>query len=182
MFFNRSRMTLQIHSDHVLLDLKKVPYRDIEAITIQTTWAGYPTRMNIKTHVHPLHLEGFVRMDVLAGELLARTKTANAGVAVKIHRGPTRLQLGWLFATLVVIVIFQVLSYLDADPWIWAVVAVPFLIGGHVVASLAYRDKHPEAFPRAKRWASMAMLLITFIPIIMLGLVTLVVWWQMRHL
>ena len=171
-----SIFALQVYSDHFMLGLQKNPYRDIMAITVQTTRAGYPIRMSVKTASRTFYLEGFVCMDVLVRELLTRAMSENAGVNIKIQRGPTGFQLKLLFASITVICIFLLLSHFDASLQLWAAVGTVTYIGTQIVILHSQKDALPKSSPRASKWERASTIFLFIMPFIVVGVLLLVGW------
>jgi hypothetical protein len=174
---------LQIHSDHFMMGLQKIPYRDIMAVTVQTTRAGCPIRMSVKIPSRTLYLEGFVCMDVLVRELLARAKSHNAWMSVGIHRGPTTFQLRLLAASVAVIGVFLLLTHINAGWYLWTMVGIGTVIGIHLVLHLAQKDMFPKPSPETRRWrqaATVFMILLFLMPAIGIGIMFLMHWHNAR--
>ncbi len=173
---------LQIYSDHFLLGMHKSPYRDIMAITVQTTRSGYPIRMSVTTASRTVSLEGFVCMDVLVRELLARTKSDNPEVNIEIRRGPTGFQVKLLFASLTVICMFLVLDYFEASLLVWAAAGTVTVIGTHLVIHLSQKDILPKPSSKTRRWKRAATIFLFVMPFIAVGILLLVNWCSIHRM
>ncbi len=165
-----SQSAMHLYSDHFVMALREVPYRDIQEINIQTTLSGHPIRMMVKLPSRTVYLEGFVCMDVLARELLARAKTQNELMQVEFHSGPTAFQLRLLTASIAVIAVFLIMIRAEVDHWVWIVAGMVTVIGIHVVLHRSFKDLRPKPSPLVKRLKLAAYAITFLLPFIAVGI------------
>ena len=175
----RNQNELQLYQEHFLFGLKPIPYRDIQSIWVQTTWAGAPIRTAVKLPTQTLHIEGIVCMDVFVRELVTRAKLRNVWMGVDIHRGPTKFQSMLFSIGIAAIWAFLLLNYTEAGFLVWTGVMVVTCVGVHIVLHFLQKESSPrpsDGIIRARHATTIVTIFMLLLPVIIIGFLFFVRW------